>query len=95
MVDKETMKKHRHINLPKKVLKTITRGLDYLWWPTLSPDQVERQFIDQKIDPTAKTFRDLAIEPTDIAGDMLQYIRHYRSVIKSPKTRCSFKLTRA
>jgi len=79
MVDKIVYKTHRHINLPKKAFQMIASVLDYLYWPTISPDEVERQHLDHKIDATAKTFRDLDIEPTDIEADMFQYIRHYRS----------------
>lgn len=78
MVDKIVRKTHRHINLPKKTFQMIASVLDYLYWPTISPDEVERQYLDHKIDSTAKTFRDLGIEPTDIEADMFQYIRHYR-----------------
>lgn len=79
MVDKEILTKRRHINLPKKVFQTIAKGLDYIWWPTISPDEVERQFIDQVIDPHAKTLKDLGIEPEDISKWILFYTRHYRS----------------
>ncbi|KAL7270763.1 Protein-lysine N-methyltransferase efm5 [Rhizina undulata] len=79
LVEKEILKKRSHINLPKPVLKTIASALDYLWWPTIAPDEVEREFIDQKIDPTAKTFKDLGISPSDLSDMAFQYIRHYRS----------------
>ncbi|PUU79679.1 hypothetical protein B9Z19DRAFT_1081249 [Tuber borchii] len=79
MVDKIVHKTHRHINLPKKAFQVIASVLDYLYWPTISPDEIERQYLDHKIDVTTKTFRDLGIEPTDIEADMFQYIRHYRS----------------
>jgi hypothetical protein len=67
LVDKEIIKHRRHINLPKAVLKPAANILNKaLWWPVLSADEVEREFIDQKIDPTAKTFKDLGIEPAII-----------------------------
>jgi NADH dehydrogenase (ubiquinone) 1 alpha subcomplex subunit 9 len=82
MVDKSLLRTHRHINLPKRVYKAFASVLDYLWWPTVSPDEVEREFIDQKVDASAKTFKDLGIVPTDVADDMFHYIRHYRLVGK-------------
>ena len=51
LVDKEILKKRRHINLPKPIFKALAKAFDYIWWPTISPDEVERQFIDQVIDP--------------------------------------------
>jgi NADH dehydrogenase (ubiquinone) 1 alpha subcomplex subunit 9 len=69
MVDKEIYKQRRHINVPKAVLKPIAGLLNKaLWWHTMSADEVEREFMDQVIDPSAKTFKDLGIEPSDIAN---------------------------
>lgn len=67
MVDKEIFKQRRHINVPKPILKPIAGLLNrFIWWHTLSSDEVEREFMDQVIDPSAKTFKDLGIEPGDI-----------------------------
>lgn len=79
LVDKEIVKKRRHINLPKPIFKTLARALDFIWWSTISPDEVERQFIDQVVDPNAKTLKDLGIEPDDITKWILHYTRQYRS----------------
>jgi len=51
LVDREIIKKRRHINIPKPIFKAAAKALDYIWWPTISPDEIERQFIDQVIDP--------------------------------------------
>jgi len=45
-----------------------------LWWPVLTADEVEREFIDQKIDPTAKTFKDLGIEPAELSSLTFHYL---------------------
>lgn len=80
LVDKEIIKHRRHINLPKRILKPAAGLLNRaLWWPVLSADQVEREFIDQKIDPTAKTFKDLGIEPAELANLTFHYLQGYRS----------------
>jgi NADH dehydrogenase (ubiquinone) 1 alpha subcomplex subunit 9 len=80
LVDKEIVKHRRHINLPKAVLKPVAGLLNKaLWWPVLSADEIEREFIDQKIDPTAKTFKDLGITPADISGLTFHYLQGYRS----------------
>lgn len=93
--DREIFKKRRHINLPKAVLKPIAGLLNkYLWWHTMSADEVEREFIDQEIDETAKTFKDLGIEP----GDISKFTYHYlvrTPVILSIKVACvDFRIAR-
>src|SRR4051812_23547239 len=68
MVDREIFKKRRHINVPKAILKPVAGLLNRaLWWPIMSADEVEREFHDQFIDETAKTFKDLGITPGDIS----------------------------
>lgn len=75
LVDREIHKHRRHINLPKAVLKPLAEVLNKaLWWPTINADEVEREFIDQVIDPNAKTFKDLDIEPADLANLTFHYL---------------------
>lgn len=82
IVDKEIVKHRRHINLPKAVLKPAAYYLNkYLWWPTMSADQIEREFIDQHIDPTAKTFKDLDIEPAEITSLTYLYLVSFQLLI--------------
>ncbi|KAF4463579.1 NADH-ubiquinone oxidoreductase 40 kDa subunit mitochondrial [Fusarium albosuccineum] len=80
MVDKEIYKQRRHINVPKAILKPAAEILNkVLWWHTLSADEVEREYLDQVIDPEAKTFKDLGIEPSDIANFTYHYLQGFRS----------------
>ncbi|KKY25090.1 putative nadh-ubiquinone oxidoreductase 39 kda [Phaeomoniella chlamydospora] len=80
LVDKEIIKHRRHINVPKAVLKPVANILNkYLWWPTMSPDEIEREFMDQVIDPNAKTLKDLGIEPVELASMTFFYLQTYRS----------------
>jgi NADH dehydrogenase (ubiquinone) 1 alpha subcomplex subunit 9 len=75
MVDKEIFKQRRHINLPKAILKPVAGLLNsVLYWKTLSADEIEREFLNQVIDPNAKTFKDLGIEPGDIANFTYHYL---------------------
>jgi NADH dehydrogenase (ubiquinone) 1 alpha subcomplex subunit 9 len=75
LVDREIIKHRRHINLPKRILKPVAGLVNrVLWWPVLSADEVEREFIDQKIDPTAKTFQDLGIEPAELNSLTFHYL---------------------
>lgn len=78
LVDKEIYKHRRHINIPKPILKPLAKYLNQLiWWKTTSGDEVEREFLDQKIDPTAKTFKDLGIEPAELRNYTFHYLASF------------------
>jgi len=80
LVDKEILKTRRHINLPKPLLKPVLHYLNkVVWWPILSADMLEQESIDQVIDKTAKTFKDLDIEPGDLRDFTYHYLQDYRS----------------
>jgi len=80
LVDREIYKKRRHINVPKAILKPLAGLLNrVLWWPIMSADEVEREFHDQVIDQTAKTFKDLGIAPAEIADFTYHYLQGFRS----------------
>ena len=80
LVEREAMKKRRHLNVPKSIMKPVARYANkLLWWPIHSEDEVEREFIDQVIDPSAKTFKDLDMEPVELASLTYEYLKSYRS----------------
>lgn len=69
------------INIPKKLFKLIADLQQWIYWPTTSPDQVERMFMDQVIDPNAETFEHLGIKPQNLEDNVLSIVRHYRSYL--------------
>lgn len=78
LVDKEIVKHRRHLNIPKRLMKPAAALLNrLLWWKTTSADEVEREFIDQVIDPKAKTFKDLGIEPGELSNFTFFYLVSY------------------
>ena len=78
--DKEIIKKRRHINVPKPILKFAAYYINkYIYWETISADEVEQEFLDQVIDKKAKTFKDLGIEPAELANLTFHYLQDYRS----------------
>ena len=80
LVDREILKKRRHINVPKALLKPIAYYLNkVLYWPVLSADELEQESLDQVIDKNAKTFKDLGIEPAELANLTFHYLQDYRS----------------
>ncbi|GAA5861663.1 hypothetical protein JCM8547_000698 [Rhodosporidiobolus lusitaniae] len=79
MVESLTLKKLRGPNFPRPLLSALSRVWDKVWWPTLSPDEVTRRFIDDlPVAPGVKGFADLGIEP-DLLDDLaIVYLRRYR-----------------
>lgn len=75
LVDKEIYKRRRHINVPKFMMQPAAKILNQLlWWKTTSADEIEREFIDQVIDPKAKTFKDLGMTPADLRNFTFHYL---------------------
>lgn len=80
LVDREIIKKRRHINVPKALLKPVAYYLNkLLWWHTISEDECEQESLDQVIDKKAKTFKDLGIEPGELANLTFHYLQDYRA----------------
>jgi NADH dehydrogenase (ubiquinone) 1 alpha subcomplex subunit 9 len=80
LVDKEILKERRHINLPKRILKPVAYYLNrLLWFPVpVTADQLEQESLDQHIDKSAKTIRDLGIEPAELSELTYHYLQDYR-----------------
>ncbi|KAA8913923.1 putative NADH-ubiquinone oxidoreductase 39 kDa subunit [Sphaerosporella brunnea] len=79
LIAKMILKEWPHINLPKAIAKPLAGALNKLWWPTYCADDIEREFIDQAIDRTAKTFADLNLTPVELDEVAFHYLRDYRS----------------
>ncbi|KAI5479490.1 hypothetical protein MNV49_003432 [Pseudohyphozyma bogoriensis] len=80
LVEALTLKKLRGPNFPRPVLALASRLWDLVWWPTVSPDEVVRRFIDDvAVDPSLKGFADLGIEPDVVEDVAIVYLRRYRS----------------
>ena len=80
LVDREIIKKRRHINVPKPIFKFAAYYANkFLFWETISADETEQECIDQVIDKNAKTFKDLGIEPAELSNLTFHYLQDYRS----------------
>ncbi|PRT53445.1 NADH-ubiquinone oxidoreductase subunit, mitochondrial [Wickerhamiella sorbophila] len=78
---KDGVKKDLHfVNLPKKVLKLIAEFFQVAayWQGPLTPDEVERMFVNQVISKDAKTYADLGITPQKLADHLLFMVRWHR-----------------
>jgi NADH dehydrogenase (ubiquinone) 1 alpha subcomplex subunit 9 len=75
LVEEEIQKKRRKLNIPPQIRAPALDLLNkLLWWDVGTGDQVAREFIDQHIDPQAKTFKDLGIEPAELKSLTYQYL---------------------
>ena len=96
LVDREIFKKRRHMNVPKFIMQPSARLLnDVLWWHTTSADEIEREFLDQVIDPSAKTFKDLGMQPGDLKDFTFHYLVSNISIACGSSTNCPFQLKQA
>ncbi|GLB38449.1 putative rmlD substrate binding domain [Lyophyllum shimeji] len=64
--------------LPKPVATTLARAGQFVWWPTLSPDEVTRRYIDDSDVPGDWTAFGMGT-PSEIEEHALTYLRRYRS----------------
>ncbi|KIK07979.1 hypothetical protein K443DRAFT_128758 [Laccaria amethystina LaAM-08-1] len=63
--------------LPKGVASALTRIGQAVWWPTLSPDEVIRRFIDDSDVPGDWDL--VGVQPPEIEAHAIAYLRRYRS----------------
>jgi len=80
LVEALTLTKLKGPNFPKPMLKAAARIWDLIWWPTVSPDEVTRRYIDDvEVAEGLKGFADLGIEPDLLEHVAITYLRRYRS----------------
>jgi NADH dehydrogenase (ubiquinone) 1 alpha subcomplex subunit 9 len=80
LVEALTLTKLKGPNFPKPMLKLAARIWDLIWWPTVSPDEVTRRYInDAEVAEGMKGFADLGIEPDLLEHVAITYLRRYRS----------------
>lgn len=71
------------VNIPKFALMTAAKIGDLAWWPMISPDEVERRYLDDLPDaPGTLGFADLGIEPDILEERAIVYLRRYRSNLR-------------
>ena len=63
--------------VPKRVALALARAAQRIWWPLLSPDEVERRYIDDADTPGDWAF--VGVEPDEIENHAITYVRRYRS----------------
>jgi NADH dehydrogenase (ubiquinone) 1 alpha subcomplex subunit 9 len=80
IAETRTLQKLRGPNMPRWLISGLTKAWENVWWPTISPDEIVRRYMDDK-DPQPGTlgFKELGITP-DVLDDLaIVYLRRYRS----------------
>lgn len=63
--------------LPKSVATLFAKLGQNIWWPTLSPDEVTRRYIDDA--EVTGDWDAVGVQPSEIETHALTYLRRYRS----------------
>lgn len=80
IAETHTLKKLGGFSVPRWMASATTRLWENVWWPTISPDEVVRRYLDDK-DPAPGTlgFDYLDIKPDTLEDVAIIYLRRYRS----------------
>ena len=80
VIDDTLKKKRTRLNIPKPIALATTKLLTYLPWPYITPDDIERYYINDKPGSRnmIKTFSDLGIQPVELENKAIQVVRRYR-----------------
>ena len=63
--------------IPKPIASLLARCAQVVWWPALSPDEVERRYIDDV--ETQGDWEAVGVVPGEIEDFAINYLRRYRS----------------
>ncbi|KAI0084821.1 NADH dehydrogenase [Irpex rosettiformis] len=63
--------------VPKPVAAFLAKVAQNVWWPALSPDEVERRYINDS--DVSGDWDKVGVVPTEIEDNALLYLRRYRS----------------
>ncbi|CAL1712738.1 unnamed protein product [Somion occarium] len=63
--------------VPKRIAIVLAKAAQSVWWPALSPDEVERRYIDDVDVPG--DWDKVGLEPGEIEDHAITYLRMYRS----------------
>lgn len=62
--------------VPKSIALAVARAAQMAWWPLISPDEVERRYIDDVKDPGH--WEAVGVIPDEIENHAITYLRRYR-----------------
>ncbi|CCH47011.1 NADH dehydrogenase [ubiquinone] 1 alpha subcomplex subunit 9, mitochondrial [Wickerhamomyces ciferrii] len=79
LIEPVTRRDYKNLNVPKDLGLLLSKVLPGFLWP--SQDQINKKFIDQNIDTTAKTFDDLKIVPDRLQDLVFRYTHDRRTYL--------------
>ena len=76
--------------VPKSIALAVAKAAQMAWWPLISPDEVERRYIDDVKDPGH--WDAVGVIPDEIEDHAITYLRRYRLAYVFPCLRVIFCL---
>jgi NADH dehydrogenase (ubiquinone) 1 alpha subcomplex subunit 9 len=70
--------------VPKRVAVFLSKLSQLIWWPSLSPDEIERRFIDDVMVDAAQDWAALGVDPVEVEKVATPILRRYRSGYVNP-----------
>lgn len=64
--------------IPKKLALLATRAAQNIWWPLLSPDEVERRYIND-VEVGKGDWDLIGVTPEHLENVAISYVRRYRA----------------
>ena len=65
--------------VPKRFAMFLSKLSQRIWWPSLSPDEIERRFIDDVMVDAVQDWAALGVDPVEVEKIATSILRRYRS----------------
>ena len=70
--------------VPKRIAVFLSKLSQLIWWPSLSPDEIERRFIDDVMVDASQDWAALGVNPVEVEKVATTILRRYRSGYVNP-----------
>ena len=65
--------------VPKRIAMFLSKLSQLIWWPSLSPDEIERRFVDDVMVNATQDWAALGVNPVEVEKIATSILRRYRS----------------
>ncbi|KAF0550659.1 putative NADH2 dehydrogenase 40K chain [Gigaspora margarita] len=79
LIDELIDRRRLRFNIPKPIALAFTKAFNLPFLLTISPEEIEKLYVDDKITPEAKTFENLGIRPLSLEMNSLGIVRRFRN----------------